>query len=66
LFKLYIDKILKKRLIEKNFFYRVINLISYKKILVSLSYETKKMIKKFIRWDKISPYIKTSLAKEAI
>ena len=66
LFEVYIDKILNKRLIEKNFFYRVINLISYKKILTSLSYETKKMIKKFIRWDKILPYIKTSLVKEAI
>ena len=66
LFEVYIDKLLNKRLTEKNFFYRVINLISYKKILTSLSYETKKMIKKFIRWDKILPYIKTSLVKEAI
>ena len=49
LFEVYIDKILNKRLIEKNFFNRVINLISYKKFLASLSYETKKMIKKFIR-----------------
>ena len=65
LFDIYIYKILNKRLIKKNFFYKVIELISYKKISALISYETKKMIKKFIGWNKISPYIRKSLVKEA-
>ena len=66
LFEIYINKILEKRLLEKNFLRKIINLISYKNILSLASFESKKKIKKFIRWNKISPYIKKSLVNEAM
>ena len=66
LFDIYIIKILEKRLLGKNFLRKIIKLISYTNISSLVSFESKKKIKKFIMWDKISPYIKNSLVNEAI
>ena len=65
LMEIYIDKVLKKELYKKNFFRKIINLISYKKIIGLLSYEKKKIIKKIIRWDMISTYTKKTLLNQA-
>jgi len=64
LFEIYVEKILKKKLSKKNFFSSITNLISYKKIISLLSNEKKNIIKKLIRWEIISTYIKKTLISQ--
>ena len=65
LFEVYINKLYKNQISEKNLFKKILNLISYRKILGLMSYGTKKLIKEIIRWEKISIYMKRSLEVEA-
>lgn len=64
LIEIHVKKILKKKSSKKNLFTRMSNLISFRKIIGLLSYEKKNFIKKFIRWEIISTYIKKTLMSQ--
>ena len=64
LIEIHVEKILKKKLSKKFFFSSIIDLISYKKIISLFPHEKKKFIKKFIRWEIISTYIKKTLMSQ--